>query len=142
MLLIDVNVLVYAHREDSPNHLSYRSWLTDLVDSETPFGVPQVVLSGFLRITTHPGIFKPPSPLAEAFSFAEALRNQPGFTSIVPGPRHWEIFSRLCRETGATGNLIPDAFLAAMAIEADGEWVTTDRGFSRFSGLQWRHPLG
>lgn len=141
MLLIDVNVLVYAYREDSPDHPSYRRWLTDLLDSETPFGVPQIVLSGFLRITTHPGIFKPPSPLVEALQFAEAIRSQPGFTSVVPGLRHWEIFSRLCRETGATGNFIPDAFLAAMALEAEGEWITTDRGFARFAGLRWRHPL-
>lgn len=141
MLLIDGNVLVYAFREDSPDHPSYRRWLTDLIGSEIPFGVPQVVLSGFLRITTHPGIFKPPSPLTEALSFAEAIRSQPGFTPIVPGPRHWEIFTRLCRDREATGNLIPDAFLAAMVIEAEGEWVSTDRGFSRFAGLRWRHPL-
>lgn len=141
MLLIDVNVLVYAYREDSPNHSAYRSWLTDLLNSESPFAVPQVVLSGFLRITTHPGIFTPPSPLSESLQFAEAIRAQPGFTSMVPGPRHWEIFSRLCSETGATGNFIPDAYLAAMAIEAEGEWITTDRGFARFTGLQWRHPL-
>lgn len=57
------------------------------------------------------------------------------------GPRHWGIFRALCADAGAKGNLVPDAYLAAMAIESGCEWVTTDRDFSRFSGLHWRYPL-
>lgn len=141
MLLIDVNVLVYSYREDSPGHLAYRRWLTELAGSEAPFGVSSVVLSGFLRITTHPKIFDPPSPLEDALGFVEALRAQPGFRIVSPGPRHWQIFIQLCQTTKARGNAIPDAYLAAMAMEAGGDWITTDGGFSRFPGLQWRHPL-
>lgn len=141
MLLIDVNVLVYAYREDSPDHPAFRNWLAGLVQSETPFGVADLVLSGFLRITTHPKIFKPPSPVEDAMRFAETLRAQPGCIVLTPGPRHWEIFTQLCQATGAMGNLIPDAYLAAMAIEARGTWITTDRDFSHFPGLDWRHPL-
>src|SRR6185436_3250492 len=125
MLLLDVNVLVYAYREDALNHSAYRRWLMDLVSSGEPFGVANIVLSGFLRIVTHPKIFKPPSPIGNALEFAAALRGQPNCAMIVPGPKHWQIFMDLCQVTEACGNLIPDAYLAALAIEADLEWITT-----------------
>ena len=140
MLLIDVNVLVYAYREDAPDHTHFRDWLADLLESKKPFGVAELVLSGFLRITTHPKIFNPPSPLQDALSFVETLRAQPGYTAVAPGPRHWQIFLQLCKATSAVGNFIPDAYLAAIAIESAREWITTDRGFDRFPGLQWRRP--
>ncbi|MFI5265845.1 MAG: PIN domain-containing protein, partial [Chloroflexota bacterium] len=60
---------------------------------------------------------------------------------LAPGPRHWDIFTSLCTRAGATGNLVPDAYLAALAIESGSEWITTDRGFARYPGLRWRHPL-
>lgn len=142
MLLFDVNVLVYSYREDAPDHSAYRSWLKDVVESGEPFGVADIVLSGFLRITTHPKIFKPPSPFESAMEFVAALRSQPNCTVVAPGPNHWQIFTDLCQVTGAHGNLIPDAYLAALAIEADLEWITTDSGFSRYPGLRFRHPLG
>ena len=141
MLLIDVNVLVYAFREDAPGHDAYRGWLLETIDSGKPFGVSDIVLSGFLRITTHPRIFKPASPILEALRFAEALRAQPNCVPLAPGSRHWGIFTDLCRSTEPRGNGIPDAFLAALAIEADAEWITADGGFSRFPDLRWRHPL-
>ena len=141
MLLIDVNVLVYAYREDAPNHTAYHSWLTDIVSSGEPFGVADLALSGFLRIATHPKLFKPPSSLESALDFAATLRGQPNCIVATPGPRHWEIFIDLCKATGATGNFIPDAFFAAIAIERGWECITTDRDFRRFPGLRWRHPL-
>jgi toxin-antitoxin system PIN domain toxin len=141
MILIDVNVLVYAYREDSPNHPAFRNWLSDLINSGEPFGVAALALSGFLRITTHPKIFNPPSPPEDAWLFAEALLNQPTCSILMPGPRHWQIFRELCQTTRATGNLIPDAFFAAMAIEAECEWITTDGDFSLFPGLRWRRLL-
>jgi len=141
VLLIDVNVLVYAFREDAPDHNAYRGWLVETIDSGKPFGVSDLVLSGFLRVTTHPSIFKPPTPTLEALLFAEALRSQPNCVSLAPGSRHWDIFTDLCRATKPRGNGIPDTFLAALAIEVDAEWITADGGFSRFSNLRWRHPL-
>ena len=141
MLLPDVNVLVYAHREDTPDHLKYRAWLEALVNGEQAYGVAELVLSGFLRIVTHARIFNPPSRLATALRFVNAIRRQPHCIVVRPGPRHWDIFTRLCRTAGATGSLIPDAYLAALAIESGSEWITTDRDFSRFSRLRWRHPL-
>jgi toxin-antitoxin system PIN domain toxin len=134
-------VLVYAHRSDSPNHAEYLNWLEAQINSDAAYGLSDLVLSGFLRIVTHPRVFETPSTWAEASGFAEQLRSQPNRVVIAPGPHHWEIFARLCKSAGAKGNLIPDAFFAAMAIENGCEWITTDRDFSRFSELKWRHPL-
>jgi hypothetical protein len=141
MLLPDVNVLVYAFREDAPDHRRFRRWLEKLVRGEEPYGIADLVLSGFLRIVTGPRIFIPPAPIDFALEFAKAIRENPRCTRIAPGPRHWEIFTRLCREAGVKGNLVPDAYLAALAIESGSEWITTDRDFARFPGLRWRHPL-
>jgi toxin-antitoxin system PIN domain toxin len=141
VILPDVNVLVYAHREDSPDHDRYRLWLLETVCGEAPFGLSDLVLSGFLRVVTHPRIFTVPTPLDRAVEFANALREQPNCAPIAPGPRHWDIFINLCRASGAKGSLIADAFLAALAIESGSEWITTDRDYSRFPGLRWRHPL-
>ena len=74
-------------------------------------------------------------------SFANAVRKADNVVQVSPGPRHWEVFQRLCRETGAKGALIPDAYFAALAIESGCEWITTDRDYARFKGLRWRHPL-
>jgi toxin-antitoxin system PIN domain toxin len=141
MLLVDVNVLVYAYREDVPRHLDYRSWLQGALESGEPVGLADVVLSGFLRITTHPRIFKLPSPLEDALRFTEALRSHPNSVHVRPGPRHWEIFTQLCLRMDAQGNSVPDTYLAALAVEAGVEWISTDRGFGEFPGLRWRHPL-
>ena len=141
MVLLDVNVLVYAHREDALHHRKHLAWLEALIQSEQPYGLSDLVLSGFLRIVTHPSVFNPPSNMEKALAFTQELRDQPNCTLINPGPRHWEIFSRLCRTTGIKGNLVPDAFLAALAIESGSEWISTDRDYHRFPGLRVRHPL-
>jgi uncharacterized protein len=112
-----------------------------LVDGVEPYAVAEQVLSGFLRVVTHPRVFRPPTPIDAALAFADAFRTQPHAVIVAPGPRHWEIFAALCRETGARGNLVPDAWLAALAIESGCEFITTDRDFGRFPGLRWRHPL-
>lgn len=141
MILPDVNVLVYAHRADASNHAAYRRWLEDVINGDQAYGMADIVLSGFLRVVTHPRIFDPPSDLAAALAFANQVRNQPNCIPLNPGERHWIIFSRLCQQAGVKGNLVPDAYLAALAIESGSEWVTTDRDFSRFPGLKWHHPL-
>src|SRR2546426_10605494 len=127
MLLIDVNVLVYAFREGAPNHPAYRRWLDGVVASREPVGIVDLILSGFLRVVTHPRIFSPPVPLERALEFAESLRSAPAAVPLAPGERHWALFTDLCRVAGARGSLIPDAFLAALAIEHGCEWVTEDR---------------
>jgi toxin-antitoxin system PIN domain toxin len=141
MQLVDVSVLVYAYREDAPGHEAYRTWVEGLLDSDRAYGMSDLVLSGFLRVVTHPRVFNPPSPLRHAMGFVEQVRDQPHRVTVAPGPRHWRIFARLCEESGAKGNLVPDAYLAALAIESGSEWITTDRDYARFPGLHWRHPL-
>lgn len=141
MILPDINVLVYAHREEAPRHKEYSSWLRALLESDSGYGMSDYVLAGFLRIVTHPRIFNPPSPLDVAMRFATQVRDRPNSVPVTPGPRHWEIFQRLVADADAKGNLVPDAFLAALAIESGSEWITTDRDFARFPGLRWRHPL-
>jgi len=141
MILPDVNVLVYAHRLDTPDHCHYCQWLEAVFNSNLPFGMCELVLSGFLRIVTHSKIFKVPTPLDVALVFIEQIRTHPGCVIIRPGLHHFDIFTGLCRTTTAKGNLIPDAYLAALAIESGSEWITTDKGFAKFPALQWRHPL-
>jgi len=136
-----VNVLVYAHRADAPGHVQYREWLEAVINGPSAFAMSELVLSASLRIVTHPRIFNPPSPLEDALLFCRQIREQAHCVIIAPGPRHWDIFADLCRSVGAKGNLIPDAYLAALAIESGCEWITTDGDFSRFPGLRHRHPL-
>jgi toxin-antitoxin system PIN domain toxin len=100
-----------------------------------------LVLASFIRVVTNARVFDRPMPLERALASAEALRSRPNCVLVTPGPRHWEIFSRLCREAGARGNIVADAYLAALAIESGSEWITTDRDYARFAGLRWRHPL-
>jgi toxin-antitoxin system PIN domain toxin len=142
MLAPDVNVLVYAHRSELPEHAACRRWLEELVDADAAFGLADLVLSGFLRVVTHPRVFNSPTPVGDALAVASSLRGQPNRVPLEPGPRHWATFERLCQESRAKGNLVADAYLAALAIESGCEWVTTDRDYGRFPGLRWRSPLG
>ncbi|MEW5878937.1 MAG: type II toxin-antitoxin system VapC family toxin [Pseudomonadota bacterium] len=141
MVLPDVDVLVYAHREDTEHHVQCRRWLEATINGEERYAVSELVLSGFIRVVTHPKVFAKPSTLAQALEFAEQVRDQPNAMLIEPGERHWSIFRRLCTEAKVKGNLVPDAYFAALAIEGGCEWITTDRDFSRFGGLRWRSPL-
>jgi toxin-antitoxin system PIN domain toxin len=141
LLLCDVNVLVYAHREDSTGHRRYREWLEALVNGEQAYAMSGLVLSGFMRVVTHPKVFERPSTLRDAIAFCAQLREQPGCVHVQPGPRHWDIFRRLCLEGSVRGNLVSDAYIAALAMESGCELVTTDRDFGRFEGLRWRPPF-
>ncbi|GLW06271.1 ribonuclease VapC43 [Microtetraspora sp. NBRC 13810] len=140
MQLLDVNVLINAHREDADRHKDYLAFVGDLVNGEETYAVSDAVIAGFLRVVTNARIPNP-SPLDVALEFAERVRNQPHAVVLHAGRRHWEIFSRLCRETAATGKLVPDAYLAALAIEHGCEFVTCDGDFAKFKGLRSRHPL-
>jgi uncharacterized protein len=141
VILPDVNVLVYAHRQDLPDHPRYRDWLEGVLNGPQAFGLSDLVLSGFLRVVTHPRVFTTPTPMERALEFTAALRGAPGCARAEPGERHWDLFTTLCREAGVRGNLVPDAWFAALAIESGSEWITTDRDYARFPHLRWRHPL-
>jgi len=140
VILPDVNVLVHAFRRDAFDHGRCRSWLEGIVNGESRYGMSPQVLGGVVRVATHPKVFKEPSTLGEVLGFAEVVLGQPHCVVVQPGEAHWGIFVRLCREADARGNLVPDAWFAALAIEAGCEWVSLDRDYSRFPGLRWRPP--
>ena len=141
MILPDADVLVAAHRRDMPDHAALRNWLEAVINADAAFGLSELVVSRFLMLVTNAQVFRRPTSLAEAMVFAAQLRDQPNRVAVAPGPRHWEIFAKLCASTAATGNVVRDAYFAAMAIEHGCEWITTDANYSRFAGLVWRHPL-
>lgn len=141
MILTDVNVLIYAYRTEAVDHERYRSWLQSSLDAEFPFGISDLILSAVVRILTHPRVWRRPVPLENVMQYVEWLRSHPRSFQVAPGERHWRIFADLCTSSGAKGNLITDAYFAALAIESGAEWITTDRDYSRFPGLRWRHPL-
>ncbi|GAB2867003.1 type II toxin-antitoxin system VapC family toxin [Actinoallomurus bryophytorum] len=142
MLLLDVNVLIYANRLDAVRHEDYRRWVLGVVGGDEPYAVSDFVINGYLRIVTDRRIYKNPTKLEEALLFADGIRNQEHAVVINPGGRHWSIFNDLCRQADAKGKLVPDAYLAALAIEHRCEFISTDRDFGRFPGLRWRRPLG
>ena len=141
MILLDVNVLVYAMREDAPNHVEYASLLRRLLQGPESVGISDQVLSGAVRILTHRRIFRPPTPMRLALNFVEFVRSSPNVLPVSPGARHWQTFAELCRKTNAVGGLVTDAWFAALAIEQGCELLSADRDFARFPGLRWRHPL-
>lgn len=141
MQLADVNVLIYAHREDSPEHDRYATWLESLVASPEPFGLSELVLSSFLRLVTNRKIFDPATPMEIALDFCHRLIRWPRSVIVRPGPRHWPIFVELIRGANIQGAMVTDAYLAALAIEHGCEFVTTDSDFARFAGLRSVHPL-
>ncbi len=140
MVLLDVNVVVNAMRSDAPRHVAVHAYVNALRNAPEPFGVRDLVLSGALRVLTHPRVFNPPTPAARAQAFVVALRASSNAVIIAPGDRHWEIFITLMNQSRVTGNLVSDAWYAALAIEHGCEWVTDDANFARFAGLRWRRP--
>jgi uncharacterized protein len=128
LILPDVNMLLYAFRSDAENHAEHRTWLEGVLNGEMAYGMSPRVLASVIR-------------LADALAFTAVLLEQPHCQIIQPGPRHWDIFTALCRRANANGNLVQDAWLAALAIESGCEWITSDRDFARFEGLRWRAPV-
>jgi len=142
VVLPDVNVLVNAFRSDAPHHEQCRKWLLGVVNGNESYAMAPLVLSGFVRVVTHPRVFDPPTAVGAAFELVDAVTSPEQCVLVSPGARHWDIFNELCVAAGARGNLVPDAYLAALAVESGCEWITTDRDFARFKSLRWRHPLG
>ncbi|WP_206314110.1 type II toxin-antitoxin system VapC family toxin [Streptomyces coryli] len=136
-----MNILVYAFRKASIDHAKYREWLTGRLEDDEPVALNAVVASGFVRLVTNRRTFKDPAPTTAALDFIASIREAPATTPLYEGARHWEIFDRLCRRVGAKGKLVPDAYLAAIAIESGSTLYSADRDFAKFPGLRWRHPL-
>lgn len=140
MVLLDVNVLVGAMRTDAPRHDVMRAVLESLRASPEPFALCDPVLSGALRILTHPRIFTPPTPAPAALHFVQVLRSSPNALMLAPGPRHWALFVELLERAPAVGNLVSDAWIAALALEHGCEVLSDDADFARLPGVRWRRP--
>jgi hypothetical protein len=142
LILPDVNVLVYALRRDTVDHERAREWLEQTVNAPEPFALCDQVLSSVVRIVTHPRIFTDPDPVDDALHAVGELRSRDNAVDVAPGPRHWALFADLCRAVNVKGNLVPDAWLAALAIESGCTLVTTDGDFARFPHLRVERPWG
>jgi uncharacterized protein len=141
VILVDVNVLVYASNAEAEEHSSSRVWLDRQLSGPAAVGLPWVSLLGFLRIATNPRAFRSPLTMASAWQqVTDWLSAEPAWTP-APTDRHAAVLSKLLSLPGLHGNLVPDAHLAALAIEHGLTLCSTDGDFARFPGLSWRNPL-
>jgi len=138
VFLLDVNVVLAAHRDDHPQHVPVRRWFDALLAGDEPFTIPTLVWGSFLRLATNRRIFAIPTPRTAAFAFVDTVCAQPHHLLTSPGSRHLALLSRLCAEADATGDLIPDAVLGAIALENGCEVATLDRDFARFGSVRHR----
>lgn len=139
MLLPDVNVLLAGFRADHPHHDSARAFLESTRSGGEPLGVADTALAGVVRLATNGRVFVRPDPVSSVLDYLDALLEHPG-ELVRSGRTHWARFTQLCRELGLRGNLVPDAYLAALAMEQSAVLITFDRGFGRYPGLRWRTP--
>jgi toxin-antitoxin system PIN domain toxin len=137
----DVNLLLYALDESSPNHARSRSWLADALSGTEPVGFSWLVLLAFLRLSTRAQFFANPLRPAEAFEVVDGWLAQPPALILTPTERHLDILRGLVEPLGTAGNLTSDAHLAVLAIEHGGEVCSADTDFARFQGLRWSNPL-
>lgn len=140
MKILDVNVVLAAHRADHPHHAVLRPWFDALVRGEEVFSVPDEVWAAFVRIATNRRIFPVPTPLGDAFEFVRAVTGQPNHVPVTASGRRMSQFEALALNAGASGDLAPDAFLAALAVDQGCTLVSLDRDFARFDGLRWERP--
>lgn len=141
MIIVDVNILVYATNASAPHHRKAKRWLEKALTGPETIGLPWIVLLAFLRLTTRPGIFQHPLSVDAAFDIVDAWLEQPAVTVPEPSPRHLRTMRDLVAPLGTAGNLTSDAHLAAIAIENGAELYSSDNDFSRFPRLRWRNPL-
>ncbi|MFN7938003.1 MAG: type II toxin-antitoxin system VapC family toxin [Bryobacteraceae bacterium] len=141
MIIIDVNLLIYAVNEDAPAHDKAKHWLEAVLSGTETVALPWIVLLAFLRLTTRSGLFQKPLPVAAAFHLIDSWLQQPSVILLEPAPRHLQTLRDLLTPLGTGGNLTSDAYLAALAIEHNAELCSTDNDFSRFPRLRFTNPL-
>jgi toxin-antitoxin system PIN domain toxin len=136
MLVPDVNLIINSETTTAEQHITARGWFEAVANGVEPVAIPEMVLLGFIRITTGPGVKDNRVTTTQALDVCDALRRMPAFVPIVEGPRHWDLFRETVLASGVSGPDITDAYLAAFALEHDATFVTFDRGFRRFPGLR------
>ena len=141
MVVVDLNLLVYATNSASPHHAVARCWWEDTLSGDEMVGMPWVVLLGYLRLTVNPAVMPAPLTPEQALAVIDGWLSRRVVRTLVPTERHWGILRGLIREVGAAGNLTTDAHLAAVALEHGATLCSSDRDFGRFPGLRWKNPL-
>jgi toxin-antitoxin system PIN domain toxin len=141
MILVDANLLVYARVASLPQHADAKRWLDERLNGTASVGLPWPSLLGFLRLVSNPRIFSKPESIASAWQQAGAWLDCPCVWVPAPTERHREVIGRLLTAGATRANLIPDAHLAALAIEHGLTLCSTDGDFARFPGLKWENPL-
>lgn len=140
-VIVDANVLLYAADRGSPFHAPSAAWLDEALNGPARVGFPWPSLIAFLRIATHPRAAANPLTSREAWSLADDWLEADAAWIPVPGARHAEVFRRLVIDGDLRGNLVPDAHLAALAIEHGVGICSADSDFARFGGLEWVNPV-
>jgi len=140
VITIDTNVLVYAHREEMPQHRRARARVIELAEGPARWAIPVFCLGEFLRVVTHPRLFDPPFEVPEACAALDRVLISPSLVVLTPGDRFWPLLSRAMREAHAVGNLVFDAQIVALCREAGvSALLTEDRDFHRFPGFSTVH---
>lgn len=141
MILVDANLLVYAHVTSFPQHETAREWLDGKLNGAAPVGLPWESLLAFLRLVTNPRVFEQPEPAAAAWTQVQGWLGNPNVWIPLPTENHRAVLGDLLSASGAHANLVPDAHLAALAVEHGLILYSTDGDFARFPGLRWKNPL-
>jgi hypothetical protein len=141
MILVDVNLLIYAVNQDAPFHREAKSWLESTISGPETVGFSWTVLLAFIRLTTRTGLFEKPLGVKTAFDLIDAWLQRPTVVIVEPTERHLRVLRDLVLPLGTGGNLSSDAHLAALAIEHGAQLCSADNDFARFFGLRWRNPL-
>jgi toxin-antitoxin system PIN domain toxin len=142
MKLLDANILLYAYNSDSPHHESCRTWLEQAFDAVEPIALPWQTLLAFIRIATNPRATSRPLTGEQACDIVSRWLEHPNVTIVTAAERYWALLSELILEAQASGPLVTDAALAALALEQGAVLCSTDRDFRRFRGLKLIDPLG
>ncbi len=141
MILTDVNLLLYAVDSTSPRHAVARDWLERRLSGSESFAFSWAVLTAFIRLSTRPAVFERPLTTAQAFDLVTGWLAQPPVVVLHPTETHHIALRELLEPLGTAGNLVPDAHLAALALEHGATIASSDRDFARFPSVRWADPL-
>ena len=141
MILVDANLLLYAYDASSPKHPDAKRWWEKRLSETVSVCLAWTTVLAYVRIGTHPRVFRQPLSMEEACEHVSSWLSRPMVGILDPGARHWVILEGLLKSTQASGNLVADAHLAALAIEHGAALCSTDRDFARFEGLTWQDPI-
>jgi uncharacterized protein len=141
MMLIDANILIYAHVSSFVQHNAARDWLDQQLNGLARVGLPWISLVAFLRLVTNPRVFENPEPIADAWQQVRSWLSADTAWVPQPGERHADILGKFLALPGVHGNLVPDAHLAALAVEHGLTLYSSDGDFARFEALRWINPI-